>query len=114
MTVQITDVLDAGDDVLLVRAVDADGNELEATGWVSATTNHYAPSAYSKDAETDELVRDAKVEPRAMTPAEVGEYAKRLMLEQHPELDATAQTKAAPVAIAFVEPPPFGELEEPA
>lgn len=90
----IAEVLDAGGDVLLVRATDADGNEVEAAGWVSATTNHYDPSAYSSDPETGELVRDEKAEPRAMTPAEVGAYALSLL----PPAAAAATEQATPIA----------------
>lgn len=88
----IVSVVDAGADVLLATAHDADGNELEARGWVSATTNHYDASAYRKDGS-----RDPKTAARAMTPTEVGEYARTLVIEQHfPDA-----LPAAPTAIAF-------------
>lgn len=99
-TFTITAVLDAGDDVLKVEALDPDGNKLEAFGWVSATTNHYDASAYTTDAAGN-LHRDPAALPRAMTAAEVGEYAHSLLLAQHPELAAPA---AASTAIAFVPP----------
>ena len=92
MNLKLIEVLDVGDDVLLARAVDTDQvapegwdtdtqgewtpDVLEATGWVSATTNHYDASAYS-EADGD-LVRDAKAKPRAMTKAEVAAYALSL------------------------------------
>lgn len=72
--IELIEVVDAGEDRLLVRGRDADGNELEATGWVSATTNHYEPGSYDEDGN---LFVDAR--PRAMTAEEVGTYALGLL-----------------------------------
>lgn len=92
--IELTEVLDLGDDLLLVKAVDADGNEHEATGWVSATTNHYSLDAY--DAKGN-LSKDAK--PRAMTPAEVGDYAISLLAPTTPEPDQP-EPRAVPFTVA--------------
>lgn len=116
--VTIVSVVDVGGDVLHVTATDSDGNELTATGWVSATTNHYDDDAYypagstvAQDGVDESGValppRDVSGQlkpeavPRAMTPAEVGEYAKRLVLEQNQDPDATPAP--APTPIAFEE-----------
>lgn len=87
----VTEVLDVGDDVLLVKALDDDGNELEARGWVSATSNHYDPGSYDA---AGNLLPDAR--PRAMTAEEVGSYALGLL-----GVDvATAAPKPVTFAIA--------------
>lgn len=112
--IQITSVQDIGDDVLRVTAtyteplVDSVGEQDERTvtafGWVSATTNHYDDDAYEKrnvdehGVEGKHLKDDAN--PRPMTAAEVGAYARRLVLEQHPELAGAEQT-VEPTSIAF-------------
>jgi hypothetical protein len=93
----ITDVLNCGNDVLLVKA-EVDGQVYEARGWVSAIENHYDDSAYDDDGN-----RAASAKRRAMTSAEVGDYALRLLLEAHPEL--AARVKNAPDAIKTATPP---------
>jgi hypothetical protein len=87
--VKLLSVNDAGGDVLVVKAAVGD-LEIEARGWVSATTNHYDDA--SLDSKTGH--RRAGARPRAMTPKEIGAYARRLIVEQHPELSA-----AKPIAI---------------
>lgn len=103
----ITEVLDTGNDVLIVKAFDTDETQpddwstadqgewsptvVEATGWVSATTNHYDPDAYDEDGH---LIADAK--PRTMTAAEVGEYALSLLTPAAPA--------ATQVPVSFVVP----------
>jgi hypothetical protein len=52
-----------------------------AIGWVSATTNHFAPDSIGKDGH-----RKPDAKPRAMTDDERSAYARRLIIEQHPEL----------------------------
>jgi hypothetical protein len=113
MRFTIESVVDAGNDVLLVTAHDEDGNEVTATGWVSATTNHYDAGDYYPAGS--ELPQDGVDElgdplppldvsghlkpdatPRAMTPAEVGAYALQLLAEQNPTPEAVA-----PAAIEF-------------
>jgi hypothetical protein len=94
--IELVEVLDAGDDVLLARGRRGE-EELEARGWVSATTNHYPPDAYD---EAGALRDDAK--PRAMSADEVGAYALALLREQHPEPPAAAE----PTPIAFTAPEP--------
>jgi hypothetical protein len=93
MDVTIASVANAGDDVLLILAagVDADGNELvfSATGWVSATTNYFPPDQYGEDGH---LIEGAAA--RAMTQAEIGDYALALVLEQNPQLQAVPTTMA--------------------
>lgn len=76
----VTEVLNIGNDVLLVRGVDAAGNKVEAHGWVSATTNHLDPGAFNADG-----TQKADAKRRELTPAEVGGYARRLFDEQHPD-----------------------------
>jgi hypothetical protein len=49
---------------------------IEATGWVSAMTNHYDPDAYGNDGH---LLEDAK--PRQMTSAERKSYCEQLLLD---------------------------------
>jgi hypothetical protein len=79
VTIEILDVLDVGDDVLLVHAR-AGEDEVRAVGWVSATTNHYDDD--SLDRETGHRRDDAT--PRPLTREELLAYAERLVLEQHP------------------------------
>ena len=88
MSWKVTSVVDAGDDVLVVRGIDtaetqpADWDHAnvwtptvrEARGWVSATTN-----------------------PKAMAAGQVGAYALSLLAEQHP-----AVVTAVDKPIAFV------------
>lgn len=86
MTHTITSVVDSGGDVLTVTATDEAGNEVQAFGWVSATTNHF-----------DEPRTDSS-KPRTMTPAEVGEYAQSLLDGQL----AASTAPQEPTPIAFV------------
>jgi hypothetical protein len=102
----LTSVRDLGDDRLEAVATDDAGNEYRATGWVSATTNHFDPHAYGDDGHLD-----PKAEPRQMTAAEVGEYALSLILEQHPELTPPAVQATAELAF---EAPATVELTDPA
>lgn len=89
----ITSVADAGNDVLLVTAEDAEGNELLAQGWVSATTNHFDEEAYDANGNLPDPSRKVLTfwkrtpgaVPRAMTPEEVGAYARRLIEDALPE-----------------------------
>lgn len=96
--ITIEHVEDVGDDVLLVTATDEDGTEWTATGWVSATTHCYDPHDYGEDGH---LVAGAVA--RAMTPAEVGEYALQRLLEQNPQLTPPTPPPA-PTPIAFEAP----------
>ena len=108
MTYTITDVLDIGGDVLLVRATNDDGDTVEATGHVSATTNHYDDDQYADYGERDIAKKTLPIgstgrhlkptaQPRSMTPAEVGTYAQRLLAEQC----APVAVQPEPVSIAF-------------
>jgi hypothetical protein len=99
MGLTIDSVDDVGGDVLQVAAHDDDGTAYAATGWVSATTNHYDPSAYD---ESGDLVEGSQS--RAMTPDEVGTYAMQLLVEQSPELAARSQQTPVATAIAFNAP----------
>jgi hypothetical protein len=65
----VTKVLDLGDDTLQVTGLDGDGNEVTATGWVSAMTNFYPDTAYDETGQ-----RKATAKPRAMTKAEQKNY----------------------------------------
>jgi len=86
-------VTDAGDDLLVVLAHDGDGNPLYATGWVSATTNYFPPSDYDADGN---LVEGAQ--PRAMSPEEIGAYARALIVEQNPQVQPAPP---APTPLTF-------------
>lgn len=90
MALELVSVADLGDDVLGAVAHDEEGNEFSATGWVSATTNHYDPESYDSDGN---LVKKAK--PRAMTPAEVTTYALSLFA---PQIEAAAVVEPTPIA----------------
>lgn len=82
-TITVTSVKDAGSDVLAVEGV-RDAQIITATGWVSATTNHYDVD------DEGARVKDAK--PRTMTEAEILNYARALLAEQNPTQDvATAR-----------------------
>lgn len=97
----ILELHDLGNDVLRVRGTDGttetvragtedDGTPIteerqrvfEATGWVSALTNHYDEAAY--DPETGH--RDNAAKPRAMVDDERTAYAVRLLREQNEAL----------------------------
>jgi len=69
----ILETLDAGADVLLVRGT-VDGAQVEARGWLSATTNHYSADAYKADGS-----RKSGAKPRRMTAAEARAYCARLL-----------------------------------
>lgn len=75
MDVTLTSVEDAGNDVLLIKAVVGD-QEVEARGWASAITNHYDASA--NDAKGQ---RKPNQKPRAMTAAEVKAYCEQRIRE---------------------------------
>jgi hypothetical protein len=97
----ILELHDLGNDVLRVRGTDGstravrvgtedDGTTpvveeqpvvYEATGWVSALTNHYDESAYDKDGHRKDTAKS-----RAMTDEERAEYAANLLREQNAEL----------------------------
>jgi hypothetical protein len=96
MTYTLEGVYDLGGDRLLVRAVDEHGDRVEAYGYVSATTNHFDESEYADYDEADVANKKLpigsvgrhlkpKAAARAMTPAEIGAYARRLLDEQHPQ-----------------------------
>lgn len=105
---EITEIVNCGDDLLRVTATLDTGDTITATGWVSATTNHYDPAAYDVDGN---LV--AKATPRAMTPTEVGEYAQQLVLDQHPQLAAAVvDRQSTPEPVAFVAPAPLALAAE--
>lgn len=97
MALELVDVLDIGGDVLLVRGRRGE-QEIEAQGWVSATTNHYPPEAYDEGELRDEAT------PRAMSKEEVGVYALRLLAEQNPEPSAPATPDGTPIAFTTPEP----------
>lgn len=99
MALEIVSVQDVGGDRLLVTATDGT-RTLTAVGHVSATQRHYDADAYAEmwsdehggwkpvTAKTPkDTIRDvhlkANASPRPMTPAEVTEYAHRLLAEQH-------------------------------
>lgn len=90
MVLELVSVEDLGGDLLLAVARDQDGNEHTATGWVSATTNHYDPESYDTDGN---LIKKAK--PRSMTTVEVATYALSLFAS---ELEAVV---VEPTPIAF-------------
>lgn len=81
---KITQVSDLGDDVLEVRAVTDAGEELVATGWVSAMMNYFPPEHYTThpdliDEETPHpmagaLTRIVDINPREMTSDEKMSY----------------------------------------
>ncbi len=73
---QVTEVVNAGGDILIVRGLDPaqPGVIVEAQGWVSALTSHYDPA----DVGTDGQPRIG-AKPRAMTATEIGEYASSLL-----------------------------------
>jgi hypothetical protein len=74
MEVIVASAHDIGGDVLEVRG-SVDGEEVTATGWVSALTNHYDASAYGDDGH----LRDG-AKPRKMTKAEQLDYCRRLLV----------------------------------
>lgn len=63
--------------------IDAQGQAVTVTasGWVSATTNHYPPESY--DAETGHRHDGATA--RHMSEAELVDYARGLLAEQDPD-----------------------------
>jgi hypothetical protein len=67
--------------------------DVEATGWVSATTNHFPPSAY--DALGN---RDPAIPPRAMTPAERDAYYLQLVQEDNPQYFVGQMPAFSPLA----------------
>lgn len=84
MSVKVTGLFDAGNDVLLVRG-EIDGAAAEAVGWVSATEQHYPDGAYDGEGNRLENKKgEAKIKPGPMSSAERTAYGKRLLLEQNP------------------------------
>lgn len=81
-TVTVTSVKDVGGDVLNVEGV-REAQRITATGWVSATTNHYDLDANGS------RVKGAK--PRTMTEAEILEYARGILESQNPALVAAVE-----------------------
>lgn len=79
MALELVSVEDLGNDVLGAVARDEEGNEFAATGWVSATTNHYDPESYDSNGNFTK-----KAKPRTMTPAEVSTYALSLFATPSP------------------------------
>ncbi len=73
MTVLVYQVEDRGGDVLYVRG-SVDGVEVEALGWVSATTNHYDPADVGEDGYPKPGAKT-----RAMTAAEARAYVEGLL-----------------------------------
>jgi hypothetical protein len=69
-------VTDLGDDVLQIDGLDADGNPVTVTGWVSAMTNYFPPTAY----DANGLLK-ASAKARAMTDAEKRSYWLSLLGE---------------------------------
>lgn len=81
MTISITGLFDAGNDVLLVRGTtdamqteDGDPLPIEARGWISATSNHFDPEYYGDDGH-----RKPGATARAMTKDEQRAYATGLL-----------------------------------
>ena len=104
MDVTLTSVEDAGSDVLVIKAVVGD-EVVEARGWVSATTNHFDPAAYDAKGQ-----RKANQTPRAMTKAEVTEYATMLVRraaglpDQDPvKVDGVVDEAAAAAALERIQ-----------
>lgn len=98
MAIQVTAVVELPNDILLIKGTNGtyrvrtgtqdDGVtpifedlpvEIEARGWISATTNHFDADAYGDDGH-----RVSGANPRAMTEQERAEYALRLLGEQNP------------------------------
>jgi hypothetical protein len=89
--------------------VDVDGEptpvELVAWGWASALTNHYDDDAYAPDVvigvdadgnDVRDFGRKPGAKPRQLSAAEVGELARRLVREQHPDYFADEGSSSAP------------------
>jgi hypothetical protein len=81
------EAFDVGDDVLRVTG-QVDGEPVEARGWLSATTNHYPPTAYAADGHLKDGAKSQK-----MTEAQVRAYCRGLLLEA-----AAAQAEPTPDA----------------
>lgn len=90
MEIRITSIEDVGEDVLrttgIVTLFDAEGNAAQqipvtATGWVSATTNHFGEECYQQ--RGGERHRKDTAKPRLMTEVEVGHYCYRLLREAY-------------------------------
>ena len=107
---QVSTVTATPDGVLHVTGLDAAGETITATGWVSATTQHFAPADYypagtmlAANAARPDVVQDVGdhlvpgATPQPMTQVEIGEYALRLLREVH-------GAPAVPVPVPFVEP----------
>lgn len=74
-TVSGIEAFDCGDDVLRVTG-QVDGQDVEASGWVSATTNHYAATDYDSDGN----LKDG-AEPQQMSVAQIRAYCRQLLLD---------------------------------
>lgn len=103
MSIRVTEAIDLGGDVLLVRGeLEADGETvpLEAKGWVSALENHYPPDAYDRDGAlklkdtADGAPGDPEHEPRKMSKAERLEHCRGL-------LEAAAAATATPKSLGI-------------
>jgi hypothetical protein len=79
------EVLDMGNDVLLARITLANGEALEAFGWMSAINGN----------------EDSRV--RSLTPEETGHYAMNLIVEQNQE-EISALTTVKPIPVPFAIP----------
>lgn len=86
-SITVTSIKDAGNDVLAVEGV-RDARVITATGWVSATTNHYAADTYDDDGH-----RKQGSTPREMARSEVLEYARGLLEAQNVDPAAPAAAR---------------------
>lgn len=73
------DVLTVTGDVVIEFGGDTYTCPLSATGWVSATQQHYPSDAYTAGDQGTQLAEGA--EPRAMTPDEVADYCRQLLVD---------------------------------
>lgn len=73
---QVTKVIAKGDMLTIVGVQDE--QTYYASGWLSATTNHFDASVYTKDGN-----RKPNAKPRTMTDAEKLAYYERLLIEQN-------------------------------
>jgi len=69
---------DPSRDALLVVGT-IDGTQVQAQGWLSATTNHFGANAYEEDGS-----RKDSANPRVMSPDELLVYAAGLLDAQNP------------------------------
>jgi hypothetical protein len=101
MEIKITETLDAGGDVLIVRGM-VDGVAHEARGWMSALTNHYDAKDYVEIPAPSKKVKHGKAhgrhlrssaKPREMTKKERQAYCEQLLRERA-EAHAAPEPKA--------------------